>query len=82
MPLPATIDQVLYDYAYTDNGIFVFNADAGTGNVWTTDFTLKYRVIQIPRTAVVSKSMEELKVADYNSVVKELDLYDAPVLRK
>jgi len=82
MPLPATINTALYDYAYTESGIFIFNADAGEGNVWTTDFSLKYRVVQIPRTAVVSKSMEELKAADYNTVVKELDLYETPVLRK
>ena len=82
MPLPATINTALYDYAYTDNGIFIFNADAGDGNVWTTDFSLKYRVIQIPKTVVASKSMEELKAADYNTVVKELELYEAPVLRK
>ncbi len=82
MPLPATINTALYDYAYTDNGIFIFNADAGDGNVWINDFSLKYRVIQIPRTAIVSKSIEELKPDDYNEVIKELDLYHAPVIRK
>ena len=82
MPLPATINTALYDYAYTDNGIFIFNADAGDGNVWINDFSLKYRVIQIPRTAIVSKSIEELKADDYNEVIKELDLYNAPVIRK
>ena len=82
MPLPAMVTPAYYDYAYTDSGIFVFTADAGNGNVWTSDFSLKYRVIQIPRTAVVSKSIEELKTADYNTVVKELDLYETPILRK
>ena len=82
MPLPTTVDATSYEYAYTDSGIFIFNADAGEGNVWTTDFSLKYRVIQIPKTVVASKSMEELKAADYNTVVKELELYEAPVLRK
>lgn len=82
MPLPTTVDATSYEYAYTDSGIFIFNADAGDGNVWINDFSLKYRVIQIPRTAIVSKSIEELKANDYNEVMKEFDLYNAPVIRK
>ena len=82
MPLPTTVDATSYDYAYTDSGIFIFNADAGEGNVWTTDFSLKYRVIQIPRTVIASKSMNEIENTDYNTVMKEFDLYNAPVIRK
>ena len=82
MPLPTTVDATSYEYAYTDSGIFIFNADAGEGNVWTTDFSLKYRVIQIPRTVIASKSMNEIENTDYNTVMKEFDLYNAPVIRK
>ena len=82
MPLPATVNTFLYDYAYTDSGIFVFTADAGDGNVWTTDFSLKYRVINIPRTATVSKSTGSVNTMDYNDVMKEYNLYEAPVIRK
>lgn len=82
MPLPTHFETKFYDYAYTDNGIFVFTADAGEGYTWTKDFTLKYRVIQIPNIAVVSKSFEELRASDYNTVVKELNLYEAPIIRK
>lgn len=82
MPLPATVTPFFYDYAYTDSGIFVFTADAGNGNVWTTDFSLKYRVINIPRTAVVSKSTGSVNTMDYNEVMQTYNLYDAPVIRK
>lgn len=81
MSLPAHIDTYSYDYAYTDNGIFVFSADAGEGYTWTKDFTLKYRVIRIPNIAVVSKSIEELRASDYNTVMKELNLYETQVIR-
>lgn len=82
MPLPSHNENTLYDFAYSDNGIFVFSADAGEGYTWTGNFTMKYRVILIPRTVLTSKSMEELKGADYNTVMKELDLYETHVLRK
>ena len=82
MPLPATINTMFYDYAYTDSGIFVFTADAGNGNVWTSDFSLKYRVIKIPRTALVSKSTSSVNTMDYNEVMKEYNLYEAPIIRK
>ena len=82
MPLPATVNTTLYDYAYTDSGIFVFNADAGIGNVWTSDFSLKYRVIKIPRTALVSKSTGSVNTMDYNEMMQTYNLYDAPIIRK
>lgn len=82
MPMPATVNTASYEYAYTDSGVLILNADAGDGNVWTTDFSLKYRVIQIPRTALVSKSMIEIDNTDYNAVMKEFDLYEVPVVRK
>ena len=82
MPLPSTNELQLYDYAFTDNGIFVFSADAGEGYTWTADFTMQYRLILIPRTVIASKSMNEIENTDYNTVMKEFDLYNAPVIRK
>lgn len=82
MPLPAHVETRFYDYAYTDNGIFVFTADAGDGYTWTGNITLKYRVIQIPKIVMASKSMNEVENTDYNAVMKEFELYNAPVIRK
>ena len=82
MPLPSHNGTELYDYAYSDNGIFVFSADAGDGYTWTGNFTMKYRVILIPKTVLTSKSMKEIENTDYNAVMKDFDLYEAPVQRK
>ncbi len=82
MPLPLLNGTESYEYAYTDNGIFAFTADAGDGYTWANNFSKKYRIIKIPNIAVVSKSVEELRESDYNTVVKELNLYEAPIIRK
>jgi len=81
MPLPMINENDVYEYTYTENGIFAFTADAGEGYTWTNNFTAKYRVILIPKTAIVSKSMEEIESYDYNTVMKELNLYETQVIR-
>lgn len=82
MHLPSNNESQLFDYAFTDKGIFVFSADAGEGYTWTGDFTMKYRLILIPKTVLASKSMNEVENTDYNAVMKEFELYNAPVIRK
>lgn len=82
MPLPLINGNELFEYAFTDNGIFAFTADAGDGYTWTNNFTNTYRIIKIPRTALVTKSSGSVNTMDYNEVMKEYNLYEAPVIRK
>lgn len=79
MPLPLIDGTKLYEYAFTDNGIFAFTADAGEGYTWINNFTNTYRIIKIPRSVLVTKSTTAL---DYNEVMKDYNLYEAPIIRK
>ena len=81
MPLPMVNGNELYEYAYTDNGIFAFTADAGEGYTWVNNFSKTYRIILVPRTAIVSKSAVEVDRNDYNSVMKAYNLYECNVIR-
>lgn len=81
-PLPTLNGSEYYDYAYTDNGIFAFSADAGDGYVWTNNLTLKYRLILIPKTVLTSKSTKEIENKDYNEVMNEFGLYESTVIKK
>ena len=80
-PLPTLNGAEYFDYAYTDNGIFVFSADAGDGYVWTNNLTLKYRLILIPKTVLTSKSTKEIENKDYNEVMKAYNLYEGNVIK-
>jgi len=82
MPLPLVNGNEMYEYGYTDNGIFAFTADAGEGYTWTRNFSNKYRVILIPKTALVTKSTGEVDTNDYNEVMKAYNLYESSVIRK
>ena len=80
MPLPLIDGSQYYEYAYSDNGIFAFTANAGEDYVWTNVFSKTYRIIKIPRSSLVTKSAVDFN--DYNEVMRAYNLYDAPVVRK
>jgi hypothetical protein len=81
MPLPFIEGNFLFEYAFTDNGIFAFTADAGEGYTWTKNFSCTYRIVRIPRVTETSKSTDEVNTNDYNEVMKAYNLYEGNVIK-
>lgn len=81
-PLPCTIEGILFDYVYTDNGIFVFSVDAGEGMAWNKSFSQTYKIIQIPQTVYAAKLAEGVNHDNYHEVMKEYQLYESVEIQK
>lgn len=82
LALPGIYGGVQYSYVFDDNGNFLFAALPKTGNVWTSNFKMNYRIVRIPHFAFTEKRAEGVNHEDYNEVMKAYNLYESNIIKK